>query len=187
VESAAEILAAKGYEVETADLPLVSEITEAYGRMMMTEFCQNLPMLEELLGPGGRKYIEFAMEFQKPVDLPGYLELTALRRKFQREWALFFQRCPLVLGPVFTREIVPPDFGIRGIDEYQEVARALRLCSASSFIGVPAVAVPTMIEKGVPRGVQILSGMYREDLCLEAAAVIESAVGVFTPIDPLGV
>jgi len=49
---------------------------------------------------------------------------------------------------------------------------------------VPAVAVPTHIVGGLPQGVQVLAGFYREDLCLEAAAAIEGAV-LRTPADPV--
>ena len=30
----------------------------------------------------------------------------------------------------------------------------------------------------------MIANLYREDLCLEAARVVEEAVGVLTPIDP---
>ena len=184
IDYAAEVLAAAGYIVEQAALPHITEITEAYGKMIMTEFYQSLPMLKRLLGPDGQRYIEFAMKVRNPVDLAGYLELTAVRQGFQREWAQFFDNYPLVLGPVFTQDIVPPDYDIQGLDEYREITQALRLCSATSFIGVPAVSVPIGTAAGRPLGVQLIGGMYREDLCLEAAAVIEAAVGVFTPINP---
>jgi amidase len=32
--------------------------------------------------------------------------------------------------------------------------------------------------------VQIIGPRYREDLCLDAAAALEQALGVLTPIDP---
>jgi amidase len=62
----------------------------------------------------------------------------------------------------------------------------MRLCTASSFIGVPAVAVPTGLAGGLPQGVQLLSRMYREDLCLQAAAVLEESLGTLAPLDPRG-
>jgi amidase len=40
------------------------------------------------------------------------------------------------------------------------------------------------VAKGLPQGVQIIGPMYREDLCLDAAEAIESALGTLTPIDP---
>jgi amidase len=38
----------------------------------------------------------------------------------------------------------------------------------------------------VPVGVQLLAGRYREDLLLQAGAVIEAAGAPITPIDPVG-
>jgi amidase len=49
---------------------------------------------------------------------------------------------------------------------------------------VPAVAVPVGRAGGVPLGVQIIGSRYREDLCLDAAEVIEARHGLPTSIDP---
>lgn len=67
------------------------------------------------------------------------------------------------------------------------MALALRLCTATSFIGLPAVAVPTGVVDGLPLGVQVIAAMYREDVCLTAAAAIEKRLGRITPIEPHGV
>jgi amidase len=184
VERAAEVLAREGYEVEAADPPRIPEILEACGRMIMTEFHQSWPLLERLLGPAGRRYLELAMRLYRPADLEGYLGLTALRQGLQREWAGFLERYPLVLGPVFTLGAVPVDYDIRGPEEHRRLALGLRLCTASSFIGVPAVAVPAGLAGGLPQGVQLLSRPYREDLCLRAAACLEAALGRLAPLDP---
>jgi amidase len=37
---------------------------------------------------------------------------------------------------------------------------------------------------GLPIGVLVGGRRFREDICLDAAAVIEAAAGVATPIDP---
>lgn len=60
----------------------------------------------------------------------------------------------------------------------------MRLCTATSFVGVPGVAVPTGLVDGLPSGVQIVGRAFREDLCLEAAQAIEDRLGVLTPLDP---
>ncbi len=54
----------------------------------------------------------------------------------------------------------------------------------ATYVGVPAVAVPTGLAAGLPQGVQVVAGMYREDLCLEAAQRIEERLGVLTPLAP---
>jgi amidase len=123
------------------------------------------------------------MAQQAPVDLAEYVRLTADRPGIQRDWAQFLEQ-PLLLGPVFTEPPVEPGFDIRGLEENALVGRAMRLCTASSFVGVPAVAVPAGLMDGLPQGVQVIAGFYREDLCLDAAAVIEARCGRLTPIDP---
>jgi amidase len=56
---------------------------------------------------------------------------------------------------------------------------------APASLGLPCVSVPTNIAEGIPFGVQIVSGRFREDLCLDAAEAIESRAAVSTPIDPI--
>ncbi len=51
--------------------------------------------------------------------------------------------------------------------------------------GLPAIAAPNGLHDGVPVGVQIIGGPCREDLCFEAAAVVEAHCFVPTPIDPV--
>ncbi|MBN1412503.1 MAG: DUF2239 family protein [Spirochaetales bacterium] len=184
IKRAAGVLAEQGYIIEEIDLPNINEIVGGYGNMVMTEFSLIWPAFKRFLSEDGQKYLELAMAANKPVGLEEYLQATMRRQGFQREWSLFFEKYPIVIGPVFTEPIVPPDFDIRGPEEYAHIANAMRLCTATSFIGVPAVSVPTGIVNGSPRGVQVIASFYREDLCLEAAALIEEKLGIFTPIDP---
>ena len=60
----------------------------------------------------------------------------------------------------------------------------MRVTVAVNNLGLPAVAVPVGVAKGLPQGVQVIGPRYREDLCLEAAEAIEARRGVITPIDP---
>jgi amidase len=53
-----------------------------------------------------------------------------------------------------------------------------------AVLGLPSVSVPTGVADGLPMGVQITAGRFREDLCLDAAAAIEARVPIPTPIDP---
>ncbi|MGP8298653.1 amidase [Streptomyces inhibens] len=185
VESAADALRDAGYEVcEVADVPRLDDALEVYGRMTRTEFATTWPVVKPLLGEGGHRYIEMGMAKSAPVELAEYLRLTGVRMGIQRDWAVFLDEYPLVLGPVFTDPPFAPDEEVRDEESHQRVQRAMRLCTATSFVGVPAVAVPTGVVDGLPYGVQVIGRSYREDLCLEAAEAVERRLGVLTPIDP---
>ena len=46
--------------------------------------------------------------------------------------------------------------------------------------------MPTGVADGLPTGVQVYADLWRDDLSLDAAQVIEDALGTITPIDPRG-
>jgi amidase len=83
------------------------------------------------------------------------------RTRHVRDWMLFLERYPLVVGPVSTE----PPFEV-GFD-------------------TTTVAVPVGHAAGIPLGGQVIGSRYREDLCLDAAEVIEARHGLPTPIDPV--
>jgi len=45
--------------------------------------------------------------------------------------------------------------------------------------------LPMGVDNGIPTGVQIYSELYREDLCLLAAELIQKEAPCPTPIDPV--
>jgi len=185
VESAADALRDAGYEVrEVADVPRLDDALDVYARMTLTEFATTWPVVKPLLGEGGHRYVEWGMARSAPVELPEYLRLTGVRMGIQRDWAAFLDEYPLVLGPVFTDPPFAPGEELRDEESHRRVQHALRLCTATSFVGVPAVAVPTGVADGLPYGVQMIGRCYREDLCLAAAEAVERRLGVHTPIDP---
>ncbi|CAM5481439.1 hypothetical protein Sgou_31590 [Streptomyces gougerotii] len=99
-------------------------------------------------------------------------------------WAEFLDAYPLLLGPVFTEPAVEPGLESRDRAGRERVGSAMRLCTVTSFVGVPAVAVPAGTADGLPRGVRLVGRAFREDLCLDAAQAIEDRLGVLTPVDP---
>lgn len=185
VEAAAAALRDAGYAIEpVSDVPRLHDALQAYQSMVMTEFAPAWPALRSLLGGGAHRYIELGMADNPPVDATEFLRLTGVRLGIQRAWAEFLQQYPLLLGPVFTVPPVEPGIEARDAAGRSLVTTAMRLCSATSFVGVPAVAVPTGVDNGLPTGVQIIGRPYREDTCLTAATAIEQRLGTLTPVNP---
>ncbi|MFE4660618.1 amidase [Streptomyces hydrogenans] len=187
VAAAADALRDAGYEVrEVRDVPRMDEALEAYGRLTATEFAPSWPAVRGLLGEGGDRYLEMAMERTPPANAAEFMHLMGLWMNIRRSWAEFLDAYPLLLGPVFTEPPVEPGLESRDRSGRDRVASGMRLCTVSSFVGVPGVAVPTGTADGLPTGVQIIGRAFREDLCLDAAQAIEDRLGVLTPIDPIG-
>ncbi|MCH0541966.1 indole acetimide hydrolase [Streptomyces sp. MUM 203J] len=185
VGRAADVLADAGYAVEEVpDVPRLEEALEVYDRLLMAEFAQTWPVVREVLAPEERRFVELRLPEVEAVDLSGYIGLTGRVLGLRRSWARFLERYPLVLGPVFTEPPVEPGLESRDGAGNLRVRAGMRLCTASSLVGVPAVAVPAGLDAGLPTGVQLIGRAYREDLCLDAAAEVEARLGVPTPVDP---
>ncbi|WP_374223073.1 amidase [Streptomyces sp. FH025] len=186
IETAAEALRDAGYEVrEVPDVPRLDEARDAYHRLTNTEFAPSWPVVRQLLGEGGDRFIDFTMRTAPPVDAAGLIKLMGTWMNIRRSWTEFLDEYPLLLGPVFTEPSVEPGLESRDQAGRDRVAAAMRLCSITSFVGVPAVAVPTgLAADGLPTGVQLVGRPFREDLCLAAAQAVEDRLGVLTPVDP---
>ncbi|MCB5182743.1 amidase [Streptomyces antimicrobicus] len=186
VATAADALRDAGYEVqEVADVPRLDEALEVYGKITVTEFAPAWPVVRTLLGEGGDRYIAWAMERTPPADRDELVRLMGSWLNIRRSWAEFLDTYPLLLGPVFTEPAVEPGLESRDRAGRDRVAAGLRLCTATSFVGVPAVAVPTGVVDGLPCGVQLVGRAFREDVCLDAARAVEERLGVLTPVDPV--
>ena len=112
------------------------------------------------------------------------MRAVAARATHVRKWQQFLERYPLVLGPVSTELPFLVDFDLQPGLAGETLRRAQRLLIAVNLLGLPAVAVPTGLSNGIPVGVQIIGSQFREDLCLDAAEVIEAQLALDTPIEP---
>ena len=111
---------------------------------------------------------------------PDFAELNGLARQYSQ----FFERYPLILGPVSTEPPFTVGKDLASADDVWTIFRSMRLVVTVNLLGLPSAAVPVGVANGLPQGVQVMGSMFREDLCLDAAEAIEGALGVLTPIDP---
>src|SRR5262245_31938634 len=95
---------------------------------------------------------------------------------------------PLVLSPTCTQ--LPFEHGFdsdtaAGAAATKELTRPVK---PANLLGLPSACVPAGRDEqtGLPIGVLVTGPRLREDLCLDAAELIESRLGLSTPIDPVG-
>jgi amidase len=184
VRRAADLLAAAGCRVETADPPAVAEAHELWGTLLSAETrTMVLPFARSLLAADALTVIEHLMAAFPILDLAGYMEALARRTRVAREWSRFLDRYDVVLGPVGCRPPFRPgdDLTAAGM---AAIMGSMRLVTACNLLGLPAAVVPVGIAGGLPQAVQLIATRYREDRCLAAAEMIERRTEPITPIDP---
>jgi len=186
VRAAGAALAEAGYAVEEVDPPDVAGAAACWAALIGAELRHvTLPYILKHGDADVIRCTELTLEQGPDLGLDAYLKSLGDRSKHVRDWMLFFERYPLVVGPVSTEPPFTIGFDVESLERTREVLRAQRLLVAVNLLGLPAVSVPTGLWGGLPLGVQVIGGRYREDLCLDAAEAIEAQRGLPTPIDPV--
>ncbi len=79
---------------------------------------------------------------------------------------------------------LPVDYDQQGDAAVARMLTAHHPMLAVSLLGLPGLAVPAGLAEGVPVGVQLVAGRYREEVCMAAAEVIEARCPPAVPVDP---
>jgi amidase len=186
VRAAGSALADAGYAVEEVDPPDVAGAAACWAALIGVELRHvTLPYILKHGDADVIRCTELTLEQGPDLGLDGYLKSLGDRSRQVRDWMLFFERYPLVVGPVSTEPPFTVGFDVESRDKTRDVLRAQQLLVAVNLLGLPAVSVPTGLWGGLPLGVQVIGGRYREDLCLDAAEIIEAQRGLSTPVDPV--
>ena len=118
------------------------------------------------------------------LDAAGFSNALTRRAALTRAWQLFFEEYPVLLMPVSGELPFPDGLDLRDDASFARVWRAQMPQVGIPFMGLPGLTVSTGLVGRVPVGVQIVSGRYREDLCLLAGEAIEAGGVPAAPIDP---
>jgi amidase len=182
---AAGLLADAGYVVEESEAPALERAGEIYHQIMAAwgRVHDEQPPVETVApGDFARFWAAFTPAWSAAAGRSTFDPMME-RAVIARAWNAWMRSTPLVLAPVCARPAFPlgSDFDPRWLAGWPG---ALRLTVLPNLLGLPAVSVPAGVEDGLPQAVQIIGPRFREDLCLDAAAAIEAAVGPLTPIDP---
>jgi len=98
---------------------------------------------------------------------------------------MFFETYPVLVIPVSAELPFENHLDLHGDDAFARVWRAQMPQLGLPYLGLPALTVSTALLGRTPVGVQVVSGRYREDLCLAAGEAIEAGGTPPAPVDPL--
>lgn len=183
---AAEVLARAGYDVEEIEPPRIGEAARCLVEMLATpDVRATFAAMAPLMPADARRFSTAFFEAAGNPDPGTALAAFATRQSIARAWGEFLEERPLILAPIGTQ---PPFLAGTDLDDGRvaETIHQMRMAMAVNAIGLPAVAIPVGVEDGLPQVVQLIADRYREDLCLDAAEMLEDRIGTLTPIDPTG-
>jgi amidase len=188
VADAGKRLERAGWTVEEiANTPPLREAADLQTKLWLGDgYEAQLEMAEREGDPGALACLRGNRARVTPMDQANYAKALTRRATLTRDWMLFFEKYAVLLTPV-SGELPFPDHLDRKDDEsFKRVWEAQLPQIAIPFMGLPGLVVSTGLVGKAPVGVHVVSGRYREDLCLLAGEAIEAGGVPPSPIDPVG-
>lgn len=184
IRRAGDILSAAGWEVEQATPPELEQVTEIWGNLLSIDFSVMVPLIQPMITEPLYNNLMGVCQRFDCSNLPNSA-IHAERSRLGRLWSQFFTDYPVVVGPTWTRLPWPADADLDPATGVATLEDTVRFITPGNALGFPSVALPTGVADDLPTGIQIYADLWREDLCLAAAEIIEADVGRVTPMDPI--
>jgi len=188
VRDAGQRLERAGWTVETIETtPPLREPADINTKLWLGDgYAVQLAAAEREGDPGALACLRGKRDQVVPFDADALSKALARRASLAREWLQFFERYSVLLIPVSGELPFPDHLDRKDADSFARVWRAQLSQIAIPLMGLPALTVSTGLVGRVPVGVQLVSGRFREDLCLSAGEAIEAGGTPPSPIDPVG-
>ena len=178
-------LAAAGYVVEEVPTPSFARLEALWHRIGVPDVFGGL---EAKIAQYGDHRIRHSAglwrQLHPPRDFADYRAALAERDAELHHWLMFMETYPLVLLPGGGEPALPVGLDLLGLEEMRRCFAAIHTQVGLPVLGTPVLALPLGEDSGLPLGVQLMAGRFREDLVLAAGEVIEAATGPHRPIDP---
>jgi amidase len=187
VADAGKRLARAGWEVEEiSDTPPLREAADWQTKLWLGDgYEAQLEAAEKEGDPGALACLRGNRKKVFPFDQAMFSKALVRRATLAREWLQFFETYAVLLIPVSGELPFPDNLDRKDEASFARVWHAQLTQIAVPFMGLPGLTVSTGLVGKSPVGVQVVSGRYREDLCLAAGEAIEAGGVPPSPIDPV--
>ncbi|CAH2604570.1 Indoleacetamide hydrolase [Rhodovastum atsumiense] len=177
LETAAAALRDAGWTVEEVESlpPLAPAVPIQVTLWMGDDWAGQMATARREGDPGAIAALEGQRDFAETIGIAEYSDALVRRLGIARAWARFMDETPVVLLPPSAELPFPDDLDLRSAEDYRRVWTAQMPMIALPVTGLPSLTLCTgLLAGGMPAGVQIVAGRFREDVCLAAAAAIEA-------------
>lgn len=180
IDRAAAWLADAGYEVEDVEVPDITETFQVWVDLISTEIATlQLEQYHQMGSPPFHEALDGILSMARMLDATQYMQAVAYRARLIRRWLEVLEDYPVILAPVSVQPTPAFDADLVSVEAVNRIFRNdLRFNMAVSALGVPVATTPIGYVEGAPIGCQLIGGRFREDVCLDAAAVIEARLGL---------
>jgi amidase len=171
---------------EVADTPPLREAADLQTKFWLGDgYDAMLEAAEREGDPGALDCLRGNGPLVRGLDMAAFSALLTRRATLIRGWLAFLQTYPVVLMPVCGELPFADQLDLRDEASFKRVWRAQMPQVGLPFLGLPGLTVSTGLVGTTPVGVQVVSGRFREDLCLAAGEAIEAGGVPPSPIDPV--
>lgn len=185
LRDAARRLEAAGWTIEETDTPPLREPAALQAMLWLAESRRGLNAALHKEGDPDATFVFAQMEALCPVpDINAFMDALQKRAYFVRIWMEFFERFPIAITPVSGELPFRDQEDVESPEAFRRIMDAQLTQVGLPLMGLPGLTVTTGLVGTIPVGVQLLAGRYREDLLLQAGAVIEAAGVPAAPVDP---
>jgi amidase len=185
LRDAARVLEDAGWEVVETEMPPIREPARLDILLWLAEMRRSGgEAVAREDDPDANHVYRMLSEVVEAPDVNGLLDAVQRRAVLLRQWQVFLAEHSVLLCPVSGELPFPDGLDVESDESYRRCFEAQIIQIGLPFMGLPGLTVTTGLVGRTPVGVQLIAGRYREDILLDAAAVIEDAGTPASPVDP---
>jgi amidase len=180
-------LGAAGWHVdELAEMPPLAEAADAQAKLVFADgYADMLDRAEREGDAGALNVLAHQRATAMAFDQAAFSRLLIRRATLLHQWLMFFETYAVLVIPVSAELPFEDNLDMQGDAAFERVWHAQMPQLGLPYLGLPALTVSTGLVGRTPVGVQVVSGRFREDLCLMAGEAIEAAGTPPSPVDPV--
>lgn len=182
--AAVAALAARGYELVDLAPPHWDDVVALWAEFLVADLHMLAPLVGPMMSDDARKFLDAGTSLHEPGDLGRYTQVLMARQGLMRDWGLWFRDVDVLVTPAWTQLPFEHGFDVASREGSLATLELIRCVMPGNLLGIPSACVNAGTIDGLPVGVLVNAGRFRDDAALDAAEIIEGELAVSTPITP---